>query len=144
VLLAIVWYQKLKPKKEATKGKKKRVKKKKSKKRRKIHKGDILGYFISGFDVTSEPSTIFKNMPDFKAGNLKFDSNLSKEQVFHLKVSEFEPQVLFQKCTDANARKILSEVVSYIFPNQIEGIYPFQLNTGDETNYPDDGEHYRR
>lgn len=112
---------------ENTKPRKKSQKRVKKVKKKSV--GKILGYFISGFDVNSEPDTIFKNLPNSESTKLKYDQDLSKEQVFHLKINEFKPQLLFQKCTDQKMRQILTEVVNYIFPNKIQGIYPFKLHS---------------
>ena len=80
---------------------------------------------ITGFDSTIEPNQIFKNLPGFIENVVKFYSKLSTDQIFHMKINDFEPKILFQKCNDQNIRQILPEVVNYIYPNKIEGIYPF-------------------
>lgn len=145
-------------KNKGTKQKKKRKRKKsKLKSKTKMYtssqQGEILGYIISGFNSSMEPTELFKALPSFNSENLSYDKQLTNEQVFHLKINDFEPKILFQKCNDQHVRSILPEVLSYIYPSKIEGVYPFklqnalnledsELDIGEEMNKDSSGMEY--
>ena len=87
----------------------------------------IYGYFISGFDANLEADKIFDRLNGFNGKKLNYDQKLTKEEVFYLKSSKFKPSLLYSKCNDLTLSSIIQEVQNYIYPNDIQAIYPFQL-----------------
>jgi hypothetical protein len=63
----------------------------------------------------------------FNGKKLNYDQKLTKEEVFYLKSSKFKPSLLYSKCNDLTLSSIIQEVQNYIYPNDIQAIYPFQL-----------------